>query len=125
MKKYPKIKKSTSLKLEDAAIALEYGTLNNDRRVQLKIPGFILDKFDKLFSHETRSKAITRLMLQAVSNTKAKTTVKTKKKARSDFDKLLAIGKKYTPKDAPTNLSTNYKQYLYGDKSVKFGKFFK
>ena len=53
----------------------------------------------------------------------AKTQTKTK--PDDELMTLINIGKKYRGPKPPSDLSSNYKKYLYGDKSIKFGKYHK
>ncbi len=61
----PKIK-NTYLKLNDIAVALNYGQLNNDQRIQVKMPKFIVEELARIFPHIDRSKLLTKLAVQAL-----------------------------------------------------------
>lgn len=50
------------------AVALEYGQLDNNRRVQLKMPAAVVREIDKVFPDIDRSKLFTQLALQALYN---------------------------------------------------------
>jgi hypothetical protein len=52
--------------LKDAAVALEYGQLPADRRVQIKMPAAIVDELDRVFAHVDRSKLLTQLAVEAL-----------------------------------------------------------
>lgn len=82
MRKPPKPKKTTSknkpvdytrysanqqqLVLRDMATTIEYGQVTMDRRIQVKMPGLVLQKLDTLFPELDRSAVITKLAIQAI-----------------------------------------------------------
>lgn len=50
--------------LRDAASALEYGSIKSDKRIQVKMPSFVVDALDKEFPDQDRSSAITQAVLE-------------------------------------------------------------
>lgn len=54
------------LTLRDMAIALEYGSVPADRRIQVKMPSAVVDALDQLFPDVDRSKLLTQLALEAI-----------------------------------------------------------
>lgn len=58
--------KKNLLKLEDIATSLQYGSVDNDQRVQLKMPSQVVSLLDKVFSQVNRSKLLTQLAVQAL-----------------------------------------------------------
>ena len=63
---YPTLKIDTALKLKDMAVALEYGSVKADRRLQIKMPGEVVDEIDRLFTKVDRSKLLTQLAITAI-----------------------------------------------------------
>jgi hypothetical protein len=59
-------RKQATLELRDIATSLQYGSLKNDQRVQIKMPSQVLELLDKTFSNINRSKLITQLVVQAL-----------------------------------------------------------
>lgn len=54
------------LTLRDMAVALEYGSVSADRRIQVKMPSEVVDALDRLFPQVDRSKLLTQLALEAI-----------------------------------------------------------
>lgn len=52
--------------LRDAADAYEYGSIKSDRRIQVKLPSFIVDEIDKEFPGRDRSNVIARATLEVL-----------------------------------------------------------
>jgi hypothetical protein len=67
---YPKkdleIKKNL-LVLRDSAIALNYGRLKNDQRLQITMPSNIVKIVDRLFPGEERNKIFTKAIIEFLS----------------------------------------------------------
>lgn len=60
-----KVKKQYLL-LNDIATTLNYGQLINDKRIQVKMPKFVVEELDRNFPNMDRSKLITKLAVQAL-----------------------------------------------------------
>lgn len=54
------------LELHDMSNALQYGSLDADRRIQVKMPSAVVDALDELFPEVDRSKILTQLALEAI-----------------------------------------------------------
>lgn len=64
---YPKQKINKNLLvLRDIAIALDYGSVAADKRVQIKMPSEIVKQLDTAFPNTDRSKVITQLVVEAL-----------------------------------------------------------
>lgn len=63
MKYKPVIKKAKSYILRDIANAIPYGSVNSDKRVQIKMPAIVLEELDKAYPDIDRSKIITQLIV--------------------------------------------------------------
>ncbi|HEX7018009.1 MAG TPA: hypothetical protein VF209_03840 [Patescibacteria group bacterium] len=57
------------LSLRDMAIALEYGSVPADKRIQVKMPSIVVEELDRLFPTIDRSKLLTQLALEAILHT--------------------------------------------------------
>lgn len=52
--------------LSDMSDALQYGSLDSDRRIQVKMPSAVVDALDELYPNIDRSKILTQLALEAI-----------------------------------------------------------
>lgn len=68
---YPKTnlekKRKDVLILRDSAIALNYGRLKNDQRLQVTMPSSIVEIIDRLFPNEERNKIFTKAIIAFLS----------------------------------------------------------
>lgn len=55
------------LVLRDSAIALNYGRLNNDKRIQVTMPSSIIEIIDRLFPNVERNKILTKAAIAFLS----------------------------------------------------------
>jgi hypothetical protein len=53
--------------LRDSAIALNYGRLKNDQRLQITMPSNIVEIIDRLFPNEERNKIFTKAIIAFLS----------------------------------------------------------
>jgi hypothetical protein len=60
---------STS-RLRDAALAMDYGTLKSNARIQVKMPSFIVEEIDKTFPEVSRSQVLTKAVIEFLLNKK-------------------------------------------------------
>jgi hypothetical protein len=68
---YPKQDLATQKKdlliLRDSSIAMNYGRLNNDKRIQVTMPGVIVEMIDRLFPNAERNKILTKAIINFLS----------------------------------------------------------
>lgn len=78
-------------------------------RTQIYLPKRLYQMIDLLAKRENKPKAqvIRDVLEKGVEKKIGKETI------GQALKKLIALGKKYTPKNAPTDLSVNHDKYLY------------
>ncbi len=80
-------------------------------RTQVYLPKQLYQTIDLVAKKEKKPKAqvIREALEGGLGKKKPKDTI------GDAFEKIIAIGKKYTPKNVPTDLSVNHDKYLYED----------
>jgi hypothetical protein len=63
-----KIPKNKYYMLRDMSRSLEYGKIKLDKRIQVKMPSFVVEKLDSMFPNTDRSTLLTKLALEAILN---------------------------------------------------------
>lgn len=78
-------------------------------RTQIYLPKQLYQEVELVAAKEKKAKA--QVIREALEESLAKK--KSAETVGEAFGKLIAMGKKYTPKNAPTDLSINHDKYLY------------
>lgn len=78
-------------------------------RTQVYLPKTLYQEVELVARREKKARAqvIRDMLEEGLTNKKPKETI------GQALGKLIEIGKKYTPKNAPTDLSVNHDKYLY------------